>query len=408
LQIEAEGSDHVDTRPVQQVHRVAIGPSLRVVQVIDSLDRPGGAEQSLAQLAPRLVDEGIDLHVAYLLERDGFQEDLLKAGVGVHSLAGDTANRRYWRDRAVDLIRTLRPAVVHTTLFEADLAGRRAAARTRVPCISSLVNTAYGPTESRRDGLSKVRMRAAQAADIITARRVSRFHAITEHVATVMSRRLLIPRSKIDVIRRGRDPELLGRRSAARRGTARRRLELEPETPLILAVGRQEPQKGFDVLLEALLRVRSLFPTVRVIVAGREGRASPALARLMSIHELAGTVRFLGARDDVADLMAAADVLAFTSLWEGAAGTLLEAMALECPIVASRLPPILEALDESTAELVTPGDAEDLARGLASVLSNPDEAAGRVQRALARFDEEFTIEHSARRTADLYWRVATA
>lgn len=404
--MEVEGTDRPD--PARQVRRVAISPSLRVVQIIDSLDRPGGAEQSLAQLAPRLVSEGIDLHVAYLLERDGFQDDLVRAGVGVHSLAGDTANRRYWRDKAEDLIHALQPAVVHTTLFEADLAGRRAAARTRVPCISSLVNTAYGRTESRRDGLSQVRMRAAQAADIITARRVTRFHAITEHVATVMSRRLLIPRSKIEVIRRGRDAELLGRRSAARRAATRRRLDIEPETPLILAVGRQEPQKGFDVLLEALPRVRSLFPTVRVIVAGREGRASPDLARLVSTHDLSRTVLFLGARNDVADLMVASDVLAFSSLWEGAAGTLLEAMALECPIVASRLPAILEALDESTAELTTPDDAADLARGLANVLASPDEAVGRVHRARARFDDEFTIQLSARRTADLYRRVATA
>lgn len=387
---------------------MALASPLRVVQIIDSVDRSGGAEQSLAQLAPRLVDEDIDLHVAYLVERDGLQKDLSKAGISVHSLAGDRANRNYWRNRAVDLIQALQPDLVHTTLFEADLAGRRAAARSRVPCISSLVNTAYGPTESHRDGLSWLKMRAAQAADIVTARSVARFHAITEHVAAVMSRRLIIPRSKIEVIRRGRDPDLLGRRSAERRASTRRRLHIGAEQPLILAVGRQEPQKGFDVLLAAVSRLRASIPTVRVLVAGREGRASPALARLVKSLDLDGTLRFLGPRNDVADLMAAADVLAFSSLWEGAAGTLLEAMALECPIVASRLPAILEALDDSTAELVTPGDAEDMARGLAAVLADPDLGAGRVRRARARFDEDFTIRLSASRMADLYRRVAAA
>ncbi len=382
-----------------------MGHPRRVLQIIDSLAR-AGAEQSLATLAPHLVREGVDLHVAYLVERDDLRADIERAGVPVLSLAEPGAGRRRWLSRATDLVADLRPAVVHTTLFEADLAGRRAAARLGVPCVSSLVNTTYDRMQADRESVSRVKLRAAQAVDAFTARRVARFHAVTEHVATVMSRRLLVPRAKIEVIPRGRDAAVMGRRSEHRAGAARRRLGVAPDAELVVAVGRQEPQKGLDVLLEALPRVRSRLPGVRVLIAGREGRATAELNMLVHNSGLADTVIFLGMRDDVADLLCAADVFAFPSLWEGAGGTLLEAMALECPIVSSRLPTLLEMLDDSTAEFVTPHSADDLARGLIAALVDRRTALARAGVARARFEERFTIEASARRMAQLYSRVA--
>lgn len=379
---------------------------LRVLQLIDSL-APSGAERSLAALAPHLATANIEIHVAYLIERGGLRGDLERASIPVHSLAEGPRGRRAWLTRTTELIAKLQPSLVHTTLFEADLAGRRAAARLGIPCISSLVNTAYSSTESNSDGLGRAKVRAAQAVDALTARRVARFHAVTQHVATVMARRLLIPAHKIEVIPRGRDPEVLGRRSDARRERVRRGLGVPDDVPIILAVGRQEPQKGFDVLLEAMPIVRGEIPDGRVLFAGRSGRATETLTKLASSHGLADITQFLGRRDDVPDLLAAADVFAFPSLWEGAAGTLLEAMALECPIVASTLPTLLETVDASTAELVPPRDARALARGIVAVLTEPRRAADRVLAARRRFEEEYTIQVSAQRMSALYGRVAS-
>jgi glycosyltransferase involved in cell wall biosynthesis len=178
------------------------------------------------------------------------------------------------------------------------------------------------------------------------------------------------------------------------------------DVELVVAVGRHEPQKGLDVLIEALPAVRARRPGVRVVVAGREGRATEALRALVDRTGQADAVTFLGMRDDVPDLLAAGDVLAFPSRWEGAGGTLLEAMALECPIVTSSLATLLETVDGTTAELVTPGRADDLARGLLTVLEAPGPARARASAARARFVEQFTIEASAQRMAGLYDRVA--
>ena len=131
------------------------------------------------------------------------------------------------------------------------------------------------------------------------------------------------------------------------------------------------------------------------------------LGDAMRAHDLAGTVTFLGMRDDVPDLLAAADVFAFPSRWEGAGGTLIEAMAVETPIVTSDLPTLGQTVDDATAVLVRPGDASDLASGVLRVLGDPAAAAVRARAGRARFEAEFTIGAGARRMAELYGAVAS-
>ena len=365
---------------------------MRVLYLIDSLV-PGGAERSLAAMAPHLVAGGIVLEVATLHERPGVQAELAAAGAGLHSLAG-RGGRAGWARRARRLIRDRRPDLVHTTLFEADLVGRVAATVCRVPVVSSLVNVAYGPEQhaGARAGAA-ARLRAAQLADALTARRVVRFHAISAHVADVMARRLRLPRARVEVIPRGRDPRDLGTREPGRRARARARLELDERTPLILAAARQEHQKGLDVLLEAVPAVLERVPGAKVVVAGRPGNQTPLLRSAAARLGLEGTVRFLGARQDVPELLCAADVFVVPSRWEGLGSVLLEAMALEAPIVASDLPAVRELVrDGDTALLAPPGQPPALAAAIAATLADGDDAAARASSARARFMAEYTVE----------------
>ena len=317
---------------------------LRVLQLIDSL-APAGAEQSLVVLAPHLQTRGVDLHVGCLTQQDELRGVLETAGIPVHGGLASTGSRRESVRNVGRLLENLRPDLVHTTLFEADLAGRLAARRSRIPSVSTWANTAYGRTEIRRGGNHWAKVRAAQAADIATARFAARFHAVTPHVAEVMSRRLLISRSKVDVVPRGRDPEVLGTRSEQRRTEVRQSLGVGDTTPLVLAVARQEPQKGLDVLVRGLPAIRASLPDVVILVAGREGRATEQLRSLQTALLDPDAVRFLGARDDVPDLLCAADAFVLPSRWEGAAGSVIEAMAMECPIVASDLETLRGTVD---------------------------------------------------------------
>ena len=374
---------------------------MRLLYVIDSLV-PGGAETSLAAMAPLLVAGGIELHVAYFHDRPGVQDRLVAAGAHLH-LLGPGSGR--W-DRVLRVrraIASVRPDLVHTTIFEADIAGRIAARLERVPSSTTLSAELYGPTHVRT--LPTVKVRAAQLSDIATSRLARRFHATGVDVGAVMQRRLLLRKRRIEVVQRGRNGAALGRRSAIRRDAARVRLGLKEE-PTVLAAARQEPEKGFDVLLEAAASMRSSVPELRVFVAGRPGVHTPALESQWRRLGLEATVTFLGHRDDLAELMCAADVFAFPTRREGLPGTLIEAMALEIPIVASDIANVREVVG-AHARLFTMDDAEGLAESLVTVLLDQESCRADTAAARVRFESQFTIERAAAGMISFFERAAT-
>jgi glycosyltransferase involved in cell wall biosynthesis len=375
---------------------------VRVLYLIDSLFA-GGAERSLAALAPYYRDLGVELHVGYFYEREGVRPELEAAGAKVHRLQPEDLKGYWWRVHfARGLIRWIEPDLVHTTLFDADIAGRIAARLTHRPVVSSLVNVNYGPEQLANPRIKSWRLRAAQLADATTARVVTRFHAVSGVVADEMAPRLHVRRDRIEVIPRGRDPVALGTRTDDRRAAARAALGVSPGERVVLAIGRQEYQKGFDVLVDA---AASMAREVRVFIAGRDGNASTELRAAIEAGGLGEIVTMLGERADIAELLCAADVFAFPSRWEGMPGTVIEAMALEAPIVASDIASVREVVgDDCVAVLVPPGDPRALANAVTSTLDDPD-AAARTARARHRFLDAFTIERSAAEMVRFYERV---
>lgn len=374
---------------------------MKVLTVIDSVFA-GGAETSLATITPHLVERGIDMAVAVFHLRDGDLRPAFDAcGVPVIDAGAPTRLGRIRRLRAV--IRDVRPDLVHTTLYEADIAGRLAAASLRVPVVSSVVNDAYGPEHRAAYGAAKVTM--AQALDVATAPLVRCFHANSRHLVEVMSKRLLVPRRKFVVIHRGRDRATLGEWSPERRARVRRSLGIGDATPVVLAVGRQEVQKGFDVLLRAAPLLWKEVPDALILIAGREGGATEQLRAMAAASD--ARVRFLGHRTDVADLMVASDVLAFPSNREGFPGTLVEAMALGLPVVASDLPQNREAVGP-LGSVVQVGHPGGLARALTAALANTDDQRTRHHACYERFALHFGITVIADATASLYGSLATS
>ncbi|WP_377272537.1 glycosyltransferase family 4 protein [Peterkaempfera sp. SMS 1(5)a] len=378
---------------------------MHVLYVIDSLERVGGAEQGLASMAPHLVRSGVQLDIAYLVDSEGFQPELTAAGA---TLFGVHRPHRAARVRGLyELLRDRRPDLVHTTLYESDVLGRTAALAARVPVVSSLVNSSYGPEHVHARGLSPWKVRAAQAVDGVTAQGTRRFHALTRHVAGAMSRRLRISADRIEVIPRGRDPEVLGTVTPERRAKVRAALGVPQEAPLVLAAARQQYQKGLDVLLEAWPRVRRAVPEAMLLLAGGPGAETERLRALAAAADRDGSesVRFLGARTDVFDLMAASDVFTAPSRWEGLGSAAMEAMGVGVPLVCSDVPALRETVgSEEYATLVPPERPGALADALTGALGDTEAARQRVAAARARFLAFFTLQHVTGRTVDFYER----
>lgn len=378
---------------------------MRMVCVIDGLGY-GGAERSLAELLPGLVAAGIEPTVACLFHREGgVEEEVMAGGHDVRFLPrGRGARIRALRS----IVRETSPDLMQTTLIGSTMVGRLAGAGMGLPVLTSLVNVPYSEERRGDPHVNPLALRVVRAADGWTARHLTtHFHAITHAVKRRAVRDLRIPEDRITVIERGRDPERLGEPTPERRARAREMLGLAPETEVILAVGRQEFQKGHRYLLEAMTSLASSRPRAVLLVAGRGGAEADHLRRMAGRPPLDRVVRFLGHRQDLPEVLAAADVFAFPSLWEGLGCAVLEAMALGVPIVASDLEPVREVVEDGRCALLVPPRSPDaLVSAISSLLDDRGRAEALGREARDIFRRRFTLQHSTERMVELCRRVA--
>jgi glycosyltransferase involved in cell wall biosynthesis len=191
-------------------------------------------------------------------------------------------------------------------------------------------------------------------------------------------------------------------RVADRRDPARQALGLEPGTFVIGAVGRLEHQKRFDLLLAAMASLASSHPNVRLVIVG-DGSLRADLIHRAETLGISGHCRFPGHRDDIADLHHAFDVFVQSSEYEGTPNAVLEAMAMETPVIATDV--------GGTRELVTSGvdgivvcknDTLALRSAIEAVLDQPGTARARAVAARHRVETEFSFNARTRRLETIY------
>ena len=145
-----------------------------------------------------------------------------------------------------------------------------------------------------------------------------------------------------------------------------------------------------------------MHPTARLLLAG-DGPARRSLETTVEALRLSPFVRFLGTLADPWPLLAAADIFALPSLWEGMPNALLEAMAAGLPSVATAVGAVPEMVaDGREALVVPPGDAGALARALAELATWPTRRREMGALARRRVEEAFRIEATVAQTERLY------
>ncbi len=143
---------------------------------------------------------------------------------------------------------------------------------------------------------------------------------------------------------------------------------------LVGSLGRLDPQKGFEFLIQAAACVVKEAPNVRFAVAG-DGSQRKQLDELINSLGLPEHFRLIGFRSDSADFLAALDIFAISSLWEGLPLALIEAMQLRKPAVATVVGGIPEVIqDRVNGLLVPPRDAGKLAAAILELVHDPERA----------------------------------
>jgi glycosyltransferase involved in cell wall biosynthesis len=352
--------------------------------------RVGGTEVLVAQMARWLRKQGVSASIGCLDDGGELVDGLVEEGYAV-----EVYGRRPGLDLSLPLkiarsVRRQSIDVIHAHQHTCFVYGALSKLRTRRP----LIFTEHGRFHPDRPS---ARRRAFNA---LFARFCDRVTAVSGRVKRSLAEIEGFDPAAIEVIHNGIDPA----RFTSTREDARRLLGVPAAASVVGTVGRLNPIKNQALLIRAFQRVLQEAPDALLLIVG-DGEEGARLRGLAAELRLDGSVRFLGARDDVERILPAFDVFALSSLSEGMPVTLLEAMAASVAIVSTAVGGIPEILRDGEEAILVPAreaaaggggpsedDAATFAAGLARALKEPGVARRLAASAHERLLREFTLD----------------
>ncbi len=319
----------------------------RIMLLSTDMGMGGGAEEQVIQLALELKSRGWVVTIVSMLPPSPMPPDFDRSGVALVHLAmrrGIPDLRPVWR--LARLIRQLRPDVVHSHMNQANLLAR---VTRMIQPFPALVCTLHALTMA---GMNRDRTTLFELAHRVTDGLADCTTAICQAAADYYIRRKAVPAGKMRLMHNGIDT---ARFAANRQSRDRLRRQLGLEHQFVwLAVGRLEVVKAYPTLLRAFARLGA---GDRALLICGQGSQAQALRDLAAGLGIGRQVRFLGLRDDIPDIISAADAFALSSDSEGLPLVLLQASAAGLPIVATDVGGNGEAvIPEINGRLVPAGD----------------------------------------------------
>ena len=370
------------------------GP-LRVCHIM-SADLWAGAEAQVATLCSYLVQQPDVTLSAVLFNEGRLADELRRLGVdvgvideGCHSAARIVAfATRFLRERKVH--------VVHTHRYKDNILGTVAARLAHVPCI---IRSVHGLVEPAA-GWGRLKGAACERLDkVVLEHFADRVIAVSVRTAEIL-RSTGYPAASLVTIHNGIDVRQV--RSERGRDEIRRALGIPPGALVIGTAGRLSPVKAQAALLRAARRILNERPDARILLAGD----GPLRAELIATARRLGISHacvFAGARPDVHDVIAAMDIFALSSLHEGTPIALLEAMALQRPVVATAVGGVPEVVTDRLNGLLVPaGDEGALAEACLMLARDPERAAAFGAAARHTVTLRFSHEQNGRAVLNLY------
>ena len=367
-----------------------------ILYIIPQLGR-GGAERQLVELVLHLDRSRFRPVVCHYSSQEDLRPELEQAGVPVLRLHKGGRWSPLVLFQLIPLIRRLRPRIVHTWLVSANFWGRIAAAICHVPVIIASERTC----DPHRPLIECLLER-------LLARWTSHLIVNSDAGKELAVNAWRVPSATVTVVANGLDPTRFEIVSPEEAGEWRYALGIPEDCCLLAVIGRMTAEKGHRQLWHALARVGSTERPWMALVVG-DGPLRPQLRELAQNLGIDRHLLMVGARAQVAPLLAAADCLVLPSLREGLPNVVLEAMAASKAVVATNVGGVRElVLHGVTGLVVPPSDADAMASAIANLVDRPDAllAMGRAGR--HRIEQHFTMERMIRETVSIYTDELTA
>jgi glycosyltransferase involved in cell wall biosynthesis len=388
------GADRVSV--VRVITRLNIGgPSIQATRLTTALE-PHGFTTRL--LHGRLGDDEGDM--SYLIAPGADAMFIPSLCRPVSPFDDVRAFMRLYRE-----ISEVRPAIVHTHMAKAGLLGRLAAAaynltRGSAPPVQ-VIHTYHGHVLEGYFSafmttvfITIERMLARVSDAIVAISPAIRHELLVEHRIGRASQYRVVPL--------GFDLASFAAVDDRSRAAARRDLHLPDGVPVVATVGRLTAIKQHRLFLDVIQRVVATHPTAIALIAGDGELRSDLEAHTASLG-IAGNVRFLGWRRDLATIYGATDVFLLTSRNEGTPVALIEAMAAGVPGVSTDVGGVKDVIDSPDVGRLAPfGDAAALAAHVSGLLADPARRVALGARARAGVVERYSIERLVTDVAALY------
>ena len=354
----------------------------------------GGAEEMVLNLV-RHLPSSYEPAVACIHDAGPIGLEIQRTGVPFKVL-GLTPGLRHPFDvlRLRDFLHECQPDIVHTFLLTGSLYGRFAAMMARVPVVIGTEVNVYERKQALHALAERWLMRGTDAV-VASAESVREFYV----------RQVQADPSKVEVIYNAVDWSQLD--TTVGRDEMRAAMDVPAGAPLLGIIARLTEQKGHRVLLDALAQRPDLGQAYLVIVG--DGPLSAGLQRQAADLGLSSRVRFLGARRDLGNILAAVDAFVLPSFWEGLPLAMVLAMGAGLPVVASRVAGIPEVVQDGVSGLlVTPGDSAELAAALSRVVNDDTTRVLLGQAARAFVRPRFGVDGYVNAITSLYNRLLVA
>lgn len=380
----------------------------------------GGLGKHVNELVPALGQEGVEVHlltpgwVGGNHRQQVGNATIYRVDPPPHSELTDffsDAQRTNWLLQAQGrtLVQTLQQSagnfdIIHAHDWLVAFAAIALKNEFKIPLLATIHATEHG--RNRGDVGSDI-SQSVHSTEWWLCYEAWRIICCSQFMADEVASALRSPRNKIDVIPNGIETTRFDELAGADLRAFRARYA-EPDDQIVFHVGRIVHEKGTRVLVEAAPRVLVGYPKTKFVVAGTGGYLDSARRRAQDLG-VASSFSFTGFIPD-ADrdrLFKIANVAVFPSLYEPFGIVALEAMAARTPVVVSNVGGLAEVVTHNETGLVVyPDNPDSLAWGILETLRHPDWAAARVDNAYRRVVTEYNWRSIARRTIDVYTRIA--